>query len=176
MKLITKIPIQSFSDIVTNSSSELFTVIDDRSLEEVKELVMKIGKQNLPNSWNEDYNLSDKREFDSFSGVGGEIEVMSWKDLYNYWLENRIPKNKRSEATPEVWSLQYEESLEELKKEIQIKIDENRKITINWILQNLYVIDADGGYFEKDPNTGRVIRSITYEEAKKLPEERRLNF
>lgn len=171
MKLLIKF--QSISDIITNSSSEIFTVIDERPFNELKKLIKQIGKENFPSDRRDLGVLSEdeKEKFDSFSGVGGTLKVKNWEDLYNDWLE-WIPENKRSQATPEIWALRYPESLEELKKQIQIEVDQNRNRTINWILENLWVIEADYGYFEKDPETGRIIKRITYEEAKKLPEER----
>lgn len=170
MKLLIKF--QSISDIITNSSSEIFTVIDERPFNELKKLILQVGEQNFPENWD---NLSDK-EKEKFDNISGRLlEVQNWEDLYNEWLKFWIPENKRSQATPEIWSLQYRDSLEDLKKQITIHIDVNRRATINWILKNLWVIDADSGYFEKDPETGRIIKQITYEEAEKLPEERVIN-
>lgn len=175
MKLLIKF--QSISDIITNSSSEIFTVIDERPFKKLKKLIEQIGKGNLPSDWRDSGALSEdgKEKFDSFSGDGGTLEVKNWEDLYNDWLE-WIPENKRNQATPEIWALRYSESLEELKKQIQIEVDWNRGRTIDWILENLWVIEADGGCFEKDPDTGRILRRITYEEADKLPEERKISW
>lgn len=155
--------IQSISDIITNSSSELFAIIDDRPFEEVKRIIKEVGKSNLSSI------------HDGFSGEGGTLEVHNWEDLYNEWLKYWIPENKKSQATPEIWALQYKDSLEDLKKQILIKIDWSREHTIDWILENLWVIDVDCGYFEKDPETGRIIKRITYEEAFQLPKERVIN-
>lgn len=175
MKLLIKF--QSISDVITNSSSEIFTVIDERPPTELKELILQVGEQNFPKNWGDYYNLPDeeKEKFDGISGEAGLLKVQNWKDLYNEWLKFWIPENKRSQATPEIWALQYKDSLEDLKKQITISIDVNRRATINWILKNLWVIDADSGYFEKDPETGRIIKRITYEEAEELPEERVIN-
>ena len=162
MKLLVKF--QSISDVITNSSSELFTIVDDRPFEEVKELVESIGKHN----WG--------AAKDSSSGEGGKLEVSNWEDKYNDWLKWAVSSKKLDLATPEVWALQCDESLEELQKSIWISVDWNREATIDWIIKNLWVYDADGGCFEKDPNTGRVIKRITYEEAKKLPKERKISY
>lgn len=175
MKL--SIRFQSISDIITNSSSEIFTVIDERPIRELRKLIRHIGEENLPSSWDKFYDLPEEEQdkFDHCSGMGGELEVKDWEDRYNEWLE-WIPDNKKHQATPEIWALQYKESLEELKKLIIIDIDWHRKPTIDWILENLWVIDADGGCFEKDPETGRVLRRITHEEAEALPEERKISW
>ena len=45
MKLLIKF--QSVSDIITNSSSEIFTIIDDRPFEEIKRIVEEVGRSNL---------------------------------------------------------------------------------------------------------------------------------
>lgn len=166
MKLLAKF--QSVSDIITNSSSEIFTIIDERPFEEIKRIIEEVGKSNLPPIY--DHVVVDNEDkYDKFSGEGGVLEVLNWKDRYNEWLE-WIPDNKKSQATPEVWSIPYEYSLEDLKKQILIRIDWNRKHTINWILNNLWVIDADCGYFKKDPKTGRVISRVSYEEYMELPD------
>ena len=169
--------LQSVSDVITNSSSELFTVVDERPFKEVKKIIEQIGESNWPSNWEEYWDLPEdkQKEYDSSSGEGGELSVRNWRDLYEEWLE-WIPENKKYQAIPEIWSLQYEEPLEELKKLIWVRIDWNRKLTIDWVLKNLWVVDADGGCFEKDPETGRVLKRISYEEAEKLPEERKISW
>lgn len=170
MKLLIKF--QSVSDIITNSSSEIFTIIDDRPFEEIKRIVEEVGRSNLSPVYG--HIVVDKEgKFDKFSGVGGTLRVLNWEDRYNVWLE-RIPDNKKSQATPEVWSISYTYSLEDLKKQVLVIIDCYRKRTINWILENLWVTDADCGYFRKDPKTGRILKEVTCEEYMNLSDDERV--
>lgn len=156
--MILTLKFQSFSDMITNSSSELFTIANsDYSAKELEVLL-----QNLPES------------HDS-SGMAGIITVRDWQDIYDIYLENYIPANKRDQVTPEIWALNYEESLDDLKKMLWIDIDHNYKDIINWILENLWVIDVDRYGFRKDPKTGRVIEFVGYQKWRELPEDEAYN-
>lgn len=158
MKLITKV--QTVSDIITNSSSEVFIVRDSRPFKEVKKLIKSIAESN-----------QDK---DESSGMGGHLEIYDWNDSYNEWL-SWIPENKRSQGTPEMWALRYKEPLEELKMNVYIDIDWSKKETINWIIENLWVINVDAPC-EIDPETGRVIKLVSWEEWDSLPTNKRNDY
>lgn len=173
MKLF--IAIQSVSDLITNSSSEIFIVKSD-SPEEVKELIMNIAEQH---EWLEDWEDYDKpseeekSKYDSSSGMGGEIDIETWKETYERH-KSYIPENKRRLYTPEVWSIEYKESLNDLKKRLVIDIDWSRKATINWILENLFVYGTtDYGHYKIDPTTGRYLKRVSEEEWKQLPKSER---
>jgi hypothetical protein len=161
MRLTIKIPIQSISDLITNSSSELFSVkLEDKSFQEVKDIVEEICTQN------QEYGK------DLSSGMGGLLEFKTWEDKYETHKEDWIPANKRDLFTPEIWSINYKESLDTLKNTIWIDIDEGFKSTIDFILKNFFIYQCDCGFFEKDPSTGRLLRQITVEEWNALPKER----
>lgn len=173
MKLF--IAIQSISNLITNSSSEVFIVKSD-SPEEVRELIMNIAEQHKWLDW-EDYDKlseEEKYKYDSSSGMGGEINVKTWKESYER-DKSYIPKNKRHLYTPEIWSIGYKESLNDLKKRLVIDIDWSRKATINWILENLFVYGTDYGYYKIDPTTGRYLKRVSEEEWEQLPENERNN-
>lgn len=174
MKLF--IAIQSISDLITNSSSEVFIVKSD-SPEEVRELIMNVAEQHKwLGDWKDYDKLSEeeKYKYDSSSGTGGEIDVETWKESYER-NKSYIPKNKKHLYTPEIWSIGYKESLNDLKKRLVIDIDWSRKATINWILENLFVYGTDYGYYKIDPNTGRYLKRISEEEWNNLPENERNN-
>lgn len=170
-----QIRIQSFSDIITNSSSETFIINNSENFKEISSLLERIGEEHwYKGPWSDWDNLSEEEQekYDTSSGMGGDIEVWNWEVMYNECKES-IPKNKRDLYTPEIWSLNYPESLDELKKKIWIDIDWNRKYTINWILHNLWVTNAYDGYYKREPLTGRIIEKITREEWDKLPDDQR---
>lgn len=175
MKLF--IAIQSISDLITNSSSEVFIVKSD-SPEEVRELIMNVAEQHeWDGNWEEWDKLSEEEQakYDSGSGMGMELTVETWKETYERH-KSYIPENKRYLYTPEVWSIEYKESLNDLKKRLVIDIDWNRKATVNWIIENLFVYGTDTyGYFQVDPNTGRYLKRISEEEWEQLPENERNN-
>lgn len=151
--MILTIKFQSISDIVTNSSSELFTVTNsDYTSKELEALL-----QNLPESHNS-------------SGEAGVIEVEDWQDIYHQYKQNHIPEKKRNLFTPEIWSLEHEETLDELKKILWVRIDHNYTDIINWILKNLWVTSVDCCGFRKDPKTGRVVEYVGYVKWCELPE------
>jgi hypothetical protein len=155
-----KLKVQSFSDIITNSSSELFVVKDDRSYETVKEIIERVAETNLKNGT------------DVGSGMGQFLEIKNWEMLYDEAKEDHIAKNKQEFYTPEIWSLEYEEELDELKQLIYIDIDWRRDATIEWIFKNLFVSNIDYGYAERDPETGRILRTVSEETFNSLPADR----
>lgn len=173
-----QIKIQSFSDIITNSSSETFIVNATGNLKELCNLIHEVAKGNrYSGSWKDwdDLSKEEQNKYDSSSGMGENLEIETWEDRYNHFKED-IPDNKKEQFTPEIWSLFYQESLDELKKQIWINIDWSRTATINWILENLWVSEAYDGYFRKDSNTGRIVARISEEEWKQLPENERNEY
>lgn len=158
------INIQSFSDIITNSSSEIFALKSNCSFESVKSLIKEIAKEN------------EESGKDKCSGEGGLLAFYTWEDMFKNWKEDNIYPEKQHLITPEIWSIFYKESLDTLKKTIWVDIDYARKETINFILNTFYVYNVSDGLFEKDPKTGRILKSVDYEEYKKLPEERQYGY
>lgn len=174
-----QIKIQSFSDVITNSSSETFVINTTEDIKTISKIINKIAEKNrYEGSWEDYEKLSEeeKSKYDNSSGMGGEITVKGWEELYES-NKSYIPENKRHLYTPEVWSLGYKESLEELKKRVIIDIDWSREATINWILENLFVCDAyTNECFLVDPNTGRYLKRISEEEWEKLPKNERNGY
>lgn len=169
-----RLKIQSTSDVITNSSSEIFQLKSDLSLETVKEMIEAEGKKNYEACPENYYNLSweEKIKYDGCSGVGGELSIYSWEDIFKRDAEWDCVKSKRDQYTPEVWALRYEESLDELKAMVWVDIDHSRYATMRYILENFWVISSDcyGHYYQKDPETDRIIRVITEEMYNALPE------
>lgn len=159
-----RIVVQSISDLITNSSSEIFALKADSSFKNVKSIIKEVAKKN-----------EDSGE-DQCSGEGGLLEFYTWEYMFQQWKECYIASNKQDLATPEMWSLTYNESLDTLKKTVWVDIDHSFKGTIDFILENFYVYYADGGLFERDPKTGRILRSVNCDEYRELPEERQYGY
>lgn len=175
--MLIRVLIQSLSDVITNSSSEIFVVKQVENVPELKKIVEEVGENNrFKGSWEDWDKLSpeEQKKYDEGSGMGGELTVKSWKEVYEAY-KDCVPESKQSQYTPEIWSLNFEESLEELKHQVWIDIDHSRNATINWILENLLVHSADG-YFRIDPNTGRYLEKVSWEEWLKLPENERNSY
>lgn len=169
--------LQSISDIITNSSSEIFTIKNVENVSELKKLIEEIGESNwFKGSWEEWDKLSweEQSKYDTGSGMGGELKIQTWEELYNMYKEH-VPENKRYLYTPEIWSLNFDEPLEELKNQIWIDIDHSRIATIKWIFENLFVGAADC-LCQVDPKTGRHLRVVDTEEWNNLPENERNDY
>lgn len=118
-----KIEIQSVIDLITNSSTETFTILSDNAESLIKDVVNSIL-------------LAAKSE-------------LTFSDLFV-----------------------YKESIEELEKHLWIDIDDARRGTIQWIINNLNVIGCTG-YCRIDPETKRIVELVGHSEWNKLPENER---
>lgn len=92
------IKLQSVSDIITNSSSEVFVVKATTPVNDLVNLIEQVANKNyFDGDWNEWEKLSDeeKAKYDSSSGMGGDLEIMTFDDYYNQHVDEYIPENKR---------------------------------------------------------------------------------
>ncbi len=175
-----RLKFQSTSDVITNSSSEIFQLKSNLSLETVREMIETEGRKNRearPDGWWE-LPFEEQNKFDCCSGVGGELSIYGWEDIYKRDAEWRVVDSKRDQYTPEIWALGYEESLDELKSMIWVDIDWSRYATIKFVLENFWVVGSDScnNYWQKDPETNKCIRIITKEIYDTLPENCRDNY
>lgn len=169
------VKLQSVSDVITNSSSEIFTIKAEVPVSELKQLIVEIADKNyFQGSWEAWEKLSDeeKEKYDSSSGMGGELEIGTFDDLYQRFLLDEVPENKRELFTKEMYSLLFKDSIEELEKILWIDIDHSRRATIKWIVDNLHIIGCDC-YCRIDPETKKIIEVISYSEWLELPENER---
>lgn len=156
-----EIGIQSVSDIITNSSSEIFSVRSDLSKSELLSLLNGV---NSKFRYNGDWYKLPKEEqvkYDHSTGMGGILEIRTFDDIHKECLK-WIPDNKKHLYTKEICSLQYKEPLEELEKRLEISIDEGFSHTIDWILENLYVADCDHQCVRN--REGRVLKLLGWDE------------
>ena len=165
MQLVINIKIQSFSDIITNSSSEIFSIRTKNTKDEIESLISTIHKGFLyKGDWNDYYNLEkeERAKYDHFSGDGGRIDVKNFDDRYKEFLEYFIPEDKKELFTKEIYSLLEEGATEEQKGTLKIYLDEGFTSTLDWIIENLYVTDIEGRLVEKVD--GRVVKLLPWDD------------
>lgn len=173
-----RLSFQSVSDLITNSSSEVFRLKSDLEFEFVKEIIEEEGKKNVMSRPDKYWELpyEERQAFDCCSGMGELLKVLNWKDVFEQYKEWDCVASKYDQYTPEVWALNFDESLEELQSMVWVDIDHSRYATIRYILENFWVNYVDTyAYWEKDPETDKLIRVITKEMYNALPENRKHN-
>ena len=140
-KVIFVFSLQSVSDIITNSSSEMFVAIAPKDsnysvfiIEKILEDIHKEDQKKVEdyykscNNWQQTLDYMDATRLDSGSGNGGEcdIEILTWKEISYYIRKcNRSKYDKKNGVY------------------LKIEIDHSRKRSIDWIRNNLDVV-----YFE----------------------------
>lgn len=129
MKLI--IAIQSASDIITNSSSEVFLCQNNTnmSMQELKDFLYEYNRSNkFTGNWETWQKMSqeERSKYDTSGGTGGFLDICSYDELDDYWLKEYIKKHYDN---PE----QY----------LVIDTDWCHKATIAWITENLNAINTD---------------------------------
>ena len=101
MKQLFAIRVQSYTDLITNSSSELFQLRTDNTVEEVAEKLAEITSGYLPPIYfdlsdyrknTETFNLEVEKLDQKRQEMGDDDKAWKWywKEVYN--LERRIPK------------------------------------------------------------------------------------
>lgn len=164
--MILNIKLQSFSDIITNSSSEIFTIQNpDKSPEEIVSLLRKLSKENRPSYESctnperrtelvKDY-YKNKENYNSETGEGGIIKVFSFKERKQKFTEDFIDESKRESFTDENYSFFELGDIEDQKKSYSIIIDEGYRKVIDFLIKNFYVTSASIPYIIN--KSGRVI-------------------
>lgn len=141
MKSLFIIPIQSISDIITNSSSEMFVAAVPKDLNfranEIEKILesIRVNDQKEINqiyattkNYMQAFEECDSKGLDIGSGDGNicDIEVLTWKEISHYIRKcNRSKYDKKNGVY------------------LKIEIDHSRKKSIDWIRNNLDVV-----YFE----------------------------
>ena len=130
MKLL--IQIQSASDIITNSSSEVFLCQNNTtmSLRELKEFLYEYNRSNqFTGSWDTWQKMSqeERDKYDRGGGMGGLLEIYTYDELNDaYWLKEHI-----------------ENHCDNPNQYLVVDTDWCHKATINWIIENLNAINTD---------------------------------
>lgn len=134
MKYLIKI--QSFSDIITNSSSEVFLVKknEDITFDELKKLLIDLHESHLfKGDWDkwDKMPYNERMNFDSCSGMGGIFELQTYEDALN---------------SPSEWgwsNTEYFDEVEDKDKYLLVDTDNSHYATNNWIETNLNAIRID---------------------------------
>lgn len=117
IKLLIKL--QSASDIITNSSSEVFLCKNttNKSLSKLKQFIEEYTESHYYNGdWEEFEKISNKDQYNWFSGTGGSLYIYSYED----YPDDEIFKN-----------------LENPENYLIVDTDWNHYATIKWITENL---------------------------------------
>ena len=136
--------IKSFTDVITNSSSEVFTIKTDKTAEEVLKII-------------QDYR--DAHETSFGSGDGGRIDVLDVEDRYADFLEWEGLKDNPQSFTRFKDTTDYPES-----DVLTVFIDNCFGKTCEFVFDNFKILETDGGpiYGIYDPS-GENIVSKTYD-------------
>lgn len=149
-----KLRIKSISDVITNSSSEVFVIKSDKKPN--LDLKKYITEHCADNIWDNLYVFDKipkglrwlftkdlitliKENCNGTSGVGGDCEVYTWEDGYELYKR----KQHKPKLTPEQWARDLGYSFEELKKIAVVDIDWACKATINMMEQEFTILDGD---------------------------------
>lgn len=162
---------QSTSNLITNSSSEIFQIITDTPCEQIKQTIEKVVKANeFKGEWEEWHDMPDEKKklYDSCTGMGGYLEVWDFETRYQEAL-SCVPDNKKHLYTREVHACGDPTPLETLQKYTTIDIDEGYTHTIDWIIKNLYVVDCDTHNCKKNEE-GRIIALLRRDGTEIVPE------
>lgn len=126
------IKIQSASDIITNSSSEVFLCQNNTtmSMQELKDFLYEYNKSNqFTGDWETWRKMSqeERNKYNTSGGMGGFLEICSYDELDDdYWLKKLINEHYDN---PE----QY----------LVVDTDWWNYATIAWITENLNAVYAD---------------------------------
>ena len=164
--------ILSVSGVITNSSTETFVIIDQRSKEFINKLLRNQHKLNKFDGYYDDLTSEQLGKVDIYSGDGGTIEVEDWMDNYNEYL-SELPDDQRKKMTPEIWALNKNYNLDEEKKKLTIFIDEGFEGTISWLIEKFFVVESWMSAYRRDPKTGRLTEKIDYNTWQSLPKKER---
>lgn len=151
MKQRFLIEIQSFSDIITNSSSELFMVNSNKiktSLEDFVKFLDDAAKEQLAKceklydklGWKKFYEEMDYNEIELGSGMGYDLEVSQLsKTDAKYNLQDALKYNENQNPVP-----YKEEDIDKLVEEntyILVDIDRDRRYTIDILVKMFDAIE-----------------------------------
>lgn len=151
------IKINNVSDVITNSSSEVFIVKSNSVKDNIKKLISNYHKEH---NWYGLYDLKNipsglkhiltdeivekiKEECDGSSGMGGNCDIWDWKDGYERYKE----LHNLHDLTVEEWADKLNKPLEELQSVVVVDIDWSCQATINMLRRDFNVIiEGDDSY------------------------------
>ena len=128
--MIIGIKIQSVSDIITNSSSEVFLCQNntDMSMNELVEFIYEYNRQHqYEGPWEDFRNMTreELEKYDSSGGMGGFLSVVTLENAEEDWHKHYLKQSKNPS------------------KALLVDTDWCHRATINWIIENLNAINAE---------------------------------
>ena len=129
VKLLIKV--QSVSDLITNSSSEVFLCQNNTNLtlEQLKNFIeVYHATHDYKGSWEDWQKMTpeQRRSYDHPSGMGGDFQIVFFKDL---------PEDH--------WYRQCWLEIEDKDNCLLVDTDWNHQATIDWLKENLNAISFD---------------------------------
>lgn len=153
------IKIHSISDVITNSSSEVFVLnIGDNLIKYVKKQIKKYHKSHMWGYGNDITELpSDVKELlggeeavekaasllNETSGTAGDIDIYDWEDAYKGYCNLH-----NVNYTPEQWAEHIGINLEEIKNVIMVDVDWASHGTINMLKTQYNIMFQGDGYYD----------------------------
>lgn len=199
---MTKLHIQSVSDIITNSSSEVFAIrVDDNPLDAKQGIIDYHEKHSVWknfDNWSEYEELDPEEQgmYEHGSGMGGELDIYTWEDMFEiqkfkHYIEQRTYAIKAGQKdlpfdedtyTINDYAKHCKMSLSDSIHCIVIDTDWSHKLTIArlWGTSSIHILLAGESVgYEINPETGEIIKPFGYynrEAFKELPKERKLTY
>lgn len=128
-----QITIKSITDVITNSSSECYQInlTDNDEANEIKKMILDFHQSSVPTDyWNNWEKYKDDDNYDHSSGMGGMLDIYTWKDGF----ENYKKRFKKDNFfTPQEWAKNLNTQLEKLQTIIFVDTDWAHHATINFI-------------------------------------------
>jgi hypothetical protein len=133
------ISIQSFSDIITNSSSEVFIVnTPSDTVKAVVKDILSVARDNANNG------------SDRYGGMGGEFEVYTWENGFKMYKHRHIHSRNNPDFTPQMWADEIGVPLEKLMSIIVVDMDWCRDATREY-LKSKYNAQDEETYYQNEP-------------------------
>lgn len=121
VKLLIKL--QSTSDIITNSSSEVFLCYNqtDFTIKELIDFIELFHRKHQVVDWEEFRNLSkeEQEQYDYHGGMGGDFSIYTYEESKGTWFEDEF------------------DGLKDPENYIVVDTDWCHRATINWLIDNL---------------------------------------
>lgn len=128
--MIIDIKIQSVSDIITNSSSEVFLCQNNTNMamNELVEFIYEYNRQHQYDGPWEDFRHMTREElekYDTGGGMGGFLEVITMDNAEDDWQKRYLKKAKNPSTA------------------LLVDTDWCHRATIKWIKENLNATNTD---------------------------------
>lgn len=138
MKRTTKLSIQSISDLITNSSSEVFIMTSDNIDEDIQYICEFAQEHEFRGSWEEQESIRKngyEKQFDFCGGLGGEIQISSnEKNLVKNWnFDAEEVDDKMEPNLVHIYKDDITENGYNIDNVIMIDIDNKRYATIQML-------------------------------------------